>query len=69
MRDEIIGPDGTYLNQLGTKKFYKSIRGALITAQRLRQPGMFFIIHLRIDTIKPEIIEEQNYALLSRCGN
>ena len=40
MRDEIIGPDGTHLNQLGMKKFYKSIRGALITAQRLRQPGM-----------------------------
>ena len=48
MRDEIIGPDGTHLNQLGMKKFYKSIRGALITAQRLRQPGMFLIIHFKM---------------------
>ena len=64
MRDEIIGPDGTHLNNLGMKKFYKSIRGALITAQRLLQPGMFLIIHLKTDTIKPDIIEEQKYALL-----
>ena len=46
MRDEIIGQDGTHLNQLGMKKFYKSIRGALITAQHLLQPGRRLYIKL-----------------------
>ena len=63
MRDEIIGPDGTHLNQLGMKKFYKSIRGALITAQRLRQPGMFGNTILN-DTIKLERIRSKNMHFL-----
>ena len=46
MRDEIIGQDGTHLNQLGMKKHYKSIRGALITAQHLLQPGRRLCIKL-----------------------
>ena len=46
LRDEIIGQDGTHLNQLGMKKLYKSIRGALITAQHLLQPGRHLYIKL-----------------------
>ena len=34
LREHILKSDGTHLNALGAKKFYRSIRGALIDAKR-----------------------------------
>ena len=33
MKDHILLPDGVHLNRLGMKKFYRSLRGALIAAR------------------------------------
>jgi lysophospholipase L1-like esterase len=41
MRAEIIGPDGTHLNSLGMKIFYRSIRGALISSKQILSGDQF----------------------------
>ena len=72
LRDQIIGQDGTHLNQLGMKKLYKSIRGALITAQHLLQPGRRLYIKLtrKKTTSNPEtnVKSTTHIKLLYRCG-
>ena len=35
LKDKILAPDGTHLNELGMRKFYRSIRGALITSKQV----------------------------------